>query len=229
MKILAIEFSSEQRSVALVEKTGSENCRVLGAVSDSTRQAAALSLVENVLGESKTEREQIEVVAVGIGPGSYNGIRAAIALAQGWQLASAGKVKLLGISSAECLARVAQRQIQNSKFKIENSNKTRVIIDAQRNEVYSAVYEISAEEIREIKSLCIAPIGELAGGLQPGEIIVGSEVKRWFEEGVRLFPEAAMLGEIAASRSNFVSSEKLEPIYLRESSFVKAPAPRVIV
>ena len=104
-----------------------------------------------------------------------------------------------------------------------------MIIDAQRNEVYSAVYEIGAEEIREIKSLCIAPIGELAGGLQPGETIVGPEVKRWFEEGVRLFPEAAMLGEIAASRINFVSGEKLEPIYLRESSFVKAPAPRVVV
>ena len=100
MKILAIEFSSEQRSVALVEKTSGENCRVLGSASDSTRQTAALGLVEKVLGESNTEREQIEVVAVGIGPGSYNGIRAAIALAQGWQLASAGKVKLLGISSA---------------------------------------------------------------------------------------------------------------------------------
>src|SRR5258708_546589 len=110
MKILAIEFSSEQRSVALVEENPGADCRVPGWASDSTRQTASLSLVERVLRESKMECEQIEVIAVGLGPGSYNGIRGAIALAQGWQLASAGKVRLLGISSAGSLAHVAQRK-----------------------------------------------------------------------------------------------------------------------
>jgi len=46
-----------------------------------------LRLVERALAEAKVERGQIECVAVGLGPGSYTGIRGAIALAQGWQLA----------------------------------------------------------------------------------------------------------------------------------------------
>ena len=220
MKILAIEFSSEQRSVALVEKNPGADCRVAGSASDSTRQMASLSLVEKVFRESKMEREEIEAIAVGLGPGSYNGIRAAIALAQGWQLAS-DKIKLLGVSSAECLARVAQRE--------KHFGRIQVVIDAQRNEVYSAVYEISAEKIREVKPLCISSIGEIQAGGQTGETIVGPEVKRWFDDGVQLFPEAAMLGEIAASRCGFVPGEMLEPIYLRESSFVKAPPPRVVL
>ena len=47
-------------------------------------------------------REAIEAIAVGLGPGSYTGIRAAIALAQGWQLAR--EVKTLGVSSVAAMA-----------------------------------------------------------------------------------------------------------------------------
>jgi len=42
-------------------------------------------------------------------------------------------------------------------------------------------------------------------------------------------PTAAMLARLAAERSDFIAGEKLEPIYLRETSFVKAPPPRIVV
>jgi hypothetical protein len=35
-----------------------------------------------------------------------------------------------------------------------------------------------------------------------------------------------MLGQLAGGRSNFVSGDKIEPIYLRETKFVKAPPTR---
>ena len=65
------------------------------------RPTPALALIDHALREARLEREQIDRVAVGLGPGSYAGIRIAIALAQGWQLAR--KVSLLGISSADCI------------------------------------------------------------------------------------------------------------------------------
>src|SRR3954449_7815273 len=101
MKILAVEFSSERRSVAVVE-----NGRVLGEAFEMGGRVA-IGLVERALAEAKVEREQIECIAVGIGPGSYTGIRGAISLAQGWQLAR--DIKLLSISSVECMAAQAQR------------------------------------------------------------------------------------------------------------------------
>ena len=64
--------------------------------------ANAFGMIEQVLAEAKIEREQVDVLAVGLGPGSYTGIRAAISMAQGWQLARG--VKLLGVGSVECLA-----------------------------------------------------------------------------------------------------------------------------
>ncbi len=98
------------------------------------RSADSLGLTEEALRKGQVEREEIECVAVGIGPGSYTGIRAAIALAQGWQLARG--VRLLAISSAECLA--AQGQAEGLLGRVE------VVIDAQRNEFYLAGYDISA-------------------------------------------------------------------------------------
>lgn len=163
------------------------------------------------------EREQIECLVVGLGPGSYTGIRAAISIAQGWQLARG--VKLLGVSSAEAIA--AEAQAANIH------NRVNVVIDAQRQEFYVAGYEISAGGRREISPLRLASLGDVQELEKAGGVMVGPEVTRWFASGKILFPRAAMLAGLAASRRDFVSGEKLVPIYLRETNFVKAPPPRV--
>src|SRR5688500_6773499 len=135
MKILALEFSSEQRSVGIVENAGGTS-RFLGSASESGgRSTRAVALIQKALGEAKLGREQIDCLAVGLGPGSYTGMRAAIALCQGWQLATG--VKTIGISSVECLA----TQARDEKL----LGRVNIVIDAQRNEFYLATYEIHKE------------------------------------------------------------------------------------
>jgi hypothetical protein len=51
-------------------------------------------------------------------------------------------------------------------------------------------------------------------------------VTKWFPGGRIIFPRAAALAELAARRSDFVPGEKLEPVYLRETNFVKSPPRR---
>ncbi|MBI3853679.1 MAG: tRNA (adenosine(37)-N6)-threonylcarbamoyltransferase complex dimerization subunit type 1 TsaB [Verrucomicrobia bacterium] len=219
MKILALEFSSAQRSVAVVEG-GTDHLPVVlvEMVEAGGRATRALGLIEEVLKLSRVEREQIDCLAVGLGPGSYNGIRAAIALAQGWQLATG--MRILGVSSAECLAAQAQEQ---GCF-----GKVNIVIDAQRKEFYLASYEIGDAVRREVERLRLASPGEVEAKMKSGEMVVGPEVKRWFPASREIFPAAAVLGRLAAGRRDFISGEKLEPIYLRESNFVKALPPRVI-
>src|SRR5260221_8316149 len=109
MKILALEFSSPQRSVAVLRSGGGDGSSFVSeAVETQAGGMEAFRLVEQALKAAGVEREQIECLVVGLGPGSYTGIRAAIALAQGWQLAR--EVKLLGVSSAEAIAAEAQEQ-----------------------------------------------------------------------------------------------------------------------
>lgn len=214
MKILAVEFSSEQRSIAvLVDGTVCSTAMEVAA-----RTSRSFSLIEQALAEARLEREEIECLALGLGPGSYAGIRSAIALAQGWQLAL--PVQLLGISSVECLAAEAQ-----AKGWFGRAN---IIIDAQRNELYLARYDISVGAYQEVEPLKLATLDETRSRSSAGEIIIGPEANRWFDQGRILFPGASTLGRLASTRTDFVPGEKLEPIYLRETAFVKAPPLRVL-
>ena len=158
------------------------------------------------MAEAKISRREIDVIAVGLGPGSYTGIRTAIAVAQGWQLATA--VKLLGVSSADALAAQAQAE--------QIFGRVNVVIDAQRGEFYLAAWDISAAERKEISPLKIVSGAETMTRKNAGEICVGPEAANL------IFPSAAVVARLADGRSDFMTGEKLEPIYLRETSFVKA-------
>lgn len=174
------------------------------------------SMIETALADANVQREEIETIVVGLGPGSYTGIRAAIALAQGWQLAR--DVKLLGISSAEALAAQAQSD--------GLGGTVNVVIDAQRGEFYLATWELSDTARREVEPLRIVSADVVKSRADSGQLIVGPEVTRWFPSGRIVFPRAATLAELAVTRAGFAGGPALEPIYLRETSFVKAPPPR---
>jgi tRNA threonylcarbamoyladenosine biosynthesis protein TsaB len=215
MKILAVEFSSQSRTVAVLESgDGSSPALLSRAAEGSVRRP--LGLVADALRDARCEREEIEVIAIGLGPGSYTGIRGAIALAQGWQLGRG--VQLLGISSVECLA------AQAAEEKI--FGPVNIVIDAQRSEFYLARYEISPGHWREAEALRLAPIAEIEELQRAGHRIIGPDASEWFAKARSIYPEAATLGRLASGRRDFVAGEKLEPIYLREVSFVKAPPAR---
>jgi tRNA threonylcarbamoyladenosine biosynthesis protein TsaB len=89
--ILSLDASTTRGSVALVSDQ-----RVVQEVFVDTprgRGGALFSALEKILGETT----DIKRVIVGIGPGSYNGIRSAIAVA--WGISAAREIPLVGISS----------------------------------------------------------------------------------------------------------------------------------
>ena len=214
MKILAVEFSSDQRSVAILNDGA-----VLGRAEETGgRTARAFSLIERALSEAKIEREAIECIAVGIGPGSYAGIRASIALAQGWQLARG--IRLLGISSVECIAAQA--------LAAGITGPITIAIDAQRNEFYCATYELTSQDSTSTAALRLVSFDDALALATRSQMIVWPNLQPRFPQGRVLLPDAAMLGQLAAKRTDFINGAALEPIYLRETTFVKAPPPRVI-
>ena len=208
MTILALEFSSEQRSVAVI-RGGS----ILGETIESgERSVTAFPMIEKVLAQAKIEREEIETIAVGLGPGSYTGVRAAIALAQGWQLARG--TKTLGVSSVAAIAEQARAE--------KLFGRVSIVVDAQRGEFYFATYEITETSQAEIASLKILPKAEVQSYANESQILIGPEATKISSDGRTAFPRAAAVAVLAAARGDFLPGEKLEPIYLRETTFVKA-------
>jgi tRNA threonylcarbamoyladenosine biosynthesis protein TsaB len=208
MTILALEFSSEQRSVA-VARGGI----ILGEARESGgRSMAAFAMIEKVLALAKIEREEIETIVVGLGPGSYTGVRAAIALAQGWQLARG--TKTIGVSSVAVIAEQARTE--------KLFGRVNIVVDAQRGEFYFATYNLAETSLTEIAPLKILPMAEVQSRAKAGEILIGPEAVRFFPNGRTVFPHASAVAVLAAGHGNFLAGEKLEPIYLRETNFVKA-------
>jgi tRNA threonylcarbamoyl adenosine modification protein YeaZ len=204
MKILALDFSTLRRSAAIVD----ENGRVISAVTQEARRAGSpFPLIAEVLGNFAVE--EIDAIAVGLGPGSYTGIRSSLAIAQGCNLAR--NVPCAGISSADAIAFEASQK--GLRGEVE------VVIDAQRGEVYSAIYDVSAEGFSVVRALKILPAPETS-------VLIGPEATRWDQNGTNIEPTAAAIGKLAAKEKNFGPPENLEAVYLRELSFVKAPAVR---
>jgi tRNA threonylcarbamoyladenosine biosynthesis protein TsaB len=215
MKTLAFEFSSPQRSAAVVQP-GHPAAIVAETIETNTRTGSALGMIVEVLKMAQLEREQIECIAIGLGPGSYTGIRSAISTAQGWLLAR--PIKLLGISSADCIA--AQSHQDGLRGKLV------VVIDAQRGEFYLGRYELDERSWRAVDPLKLASPAEIRRCMEAGEIVVGPDVAQGFPESRQVFPRAAMLGQLSIGRNAFIEGETITPIYLRQTAFIKAPPPR---
>jgi tRNA threonylcarbamoyladenosine biosynthesis protein TsaB len=100
MRLLALEAAQARASVALAEDGSTTAERHLAA---GRGQAAMLApAVAELLDQEGWARASLDAVAVCVGPGSFTGLRASIALAQG--LAAGLGVPVLGVRVDEALA-----------------------------------------------------------------------------------------------------------------------------
>ena len=211
MPTLALEFSSNRRSVAVLAPSG----EAVAMNADREKSTRAFALIEEALRGARVGRNEIQCIAVGLGPGSYTGIRVAISIAQGWQLAR--NVKLLAVSTADVLAESARGHGMKGR--------ATCVIDAQRKEFYVATCDLGVNPARIIETLHLETTQRLAERQARGEALFGPEENLHGNRVV--FPDALVLARLAAGRTDFLRGEQLEPIYLRETSFVKAPPARV--
>ena len=214
MKTLAVEFSSDQRSVAVLDGD-----KLLGEKTESLgRNTEAIRLIESVLTQAQTGRQDIECIAVGVGPGSYTGIRTAIALTQGWQLAA--EIKVQSIDSLEALAFGQQAAGERGAITFA--------VDAARGEFYVAKFELGDEGIKSLEHTHLVKRREFEQFLNREPRIMGPSLEKNFSAANNRYPAAKQVGIIASLSANFTEASELEPVYLRQLDFVKAPPLRNI-
>jgi tRNA threonylcarbamoyladenosine biosynthesis protein TsaB len=169
-----------------------------------------LELVAHVM--DGTRWEEIERIAVGVGPGSFTGLRIGIATARA--LAQARRIPLVGVSSLEALAAGAE------------ARRVAAVIDARRGEVFAAIYR---DGRLELEPAALAP-DELADRLrQPGEstLAVGDGAVRFREQlepaGAEIPADGSSLHRLSAAwicrlgaRAEPAGPGTVLPSYLRE-------------
>ena len=120
------------------------------------------ALVARLLADAGLRIDDVEALAVSIGPGSFTGLRIGLALAKG--LAFAGGLPLVGVPTLDALAHVAEAAPGVSIC---------AAIDARKREVYAALFVADpAGPRRQTPDLALAPEA-LADRLPSPCVLVG--------------------------------------------------------
>jgi tRNA threonylcarbamoyladenosine biosynthesis protein TsaB len=137
-----------------------------------------LVLVEEALKAAGAGWDDIERIAVGVGPGGFTGLRLGIATARG--LAQARDLPLVGVSSLEALAapHKGSDPLVARAHKGSDPLVVAAVIDARRGEVFAAAWR---DGERVLAPVALAPAA-LAARLAPGTLAVGDGAVRFREE-----------------------------------------------
>ena len=171
---LAIDTSSKFLCVAVVS-----NGHVLAEynrIHDRAHGKLLIEAIEKVLSGCRISLEDIDILAVNIGPGSFTGLRIAVATAKGLSLAL-GK-PILGISSLDLMACSYQGK----------QGLICPIIDAKRKLVYSALYEIKGNTIKRKSKYLLVGIEELLKYVKPPLIFSGDAISLYADKIKKTFP-----------------------------------------
>ncbi len=178
-----------------------------------------LEMADQLLASTGVAWREVDRIAVGIGPGTFTGLRVGVATARG--LAQSLSVELVAVSSPRALALPALAaaladDATGSRAHVAGGDAERdavlAVIDARRGEVFVGAYAPGAEaplELAEPRALAPAElarvIGEAeaaGGGVTWRWLAVGDGAMRFRDElesdGIRTPPDASPLHLLSA-------------------------------
>ncbi len=215
MNILGIDTSTEACSVALLTKG-----EVIQRFTHQPQKQATLLLpeLEALLSAANVSISSIDALAFCHGPGSFTGLRVAVAAAQG--IAIAHDLPMIGVSTLKTLA--------YGEFKRTNNAAVAACIDARMQEVYQACYDFSDMEKSVVTEDQVLPPKEVVLPASSKWSMVGNGWSVYAEEfqfqtslaKSSAWPEAAHLVELAKleyEKGNCIKPEQAQPVYLRNN------------
>lgn len=222
MRILGIDSSSSAATAALLKDDKLESEIFLNH--KLQHSVILLPMVEKLLEMVEITIDDIDVVAVSGGPGSFTGLRIGVAAAKG--IALGGNKKFIGVSSLDAMA------FQQVGFE----GVICPIMDALRDNVYTALYSWQGGELFKIKDYDALHIDELLDELSKrnekvmfcgdGVLIHKERIstnlkeKACFAPVSTNMPRAASVAELAMKRIKDGEEDDIHtyaPIYIRKS------------
>jgi len=215
MNILALDTSMGACSAAVLRSAnGARRLHALQAEMPRGHAEALMPMVDEVLAEAEIAPGELDLIAATVGPGSFTGVRIAIAAARGLALVTAAK--LYGTDSLTVMARAALLASATPEGPFA------VAVDARRDMIYFGLYDEDGR--RRDGPLLVAP--EDAARLLPERlhVVIGSGAQALADAAVArglaieaalptLQPSAEALAEIALESGE--TSASLRPLYLR--------------
>ncbi len=222
MKLLAIESSSLVASVAIIEE---ETLKAEYTVDfKKTHSQTLLPMIDEVFRRIEMVPEEIDAIAVSLGPGSFTGLRIGSATAKG--IGFALKKPIVEVPTIDAMA------YNFCGF----SGVVCPIMDARRNQVYTGIYTFEKDKLVILKEQNASSIEELTKELNEMNrevVFLGDGIPRfsqYIDENLRcnyFYAPAHLsrqhagslgtLGMMMLKEGNTVSADEHVPDYIRLS------------
>lgn len=220
MKLLSVDCSAKSASCAITED---EKIIASSFVNvNLTHSQTLMPMISDLLSNSKTAIDEIDAFAISAGPGSFTGVRIGISAIKGMALAK--NTPCIAVSTLYAIA-------QNFK---DRDALVCAVMDARCKQVYGALFRIKNGKIKRLCEDKAVKIEDFAKEIMKSRvtcpiIIAGDGAKLFYsavesKKNTVLADEAlryqngigvAIAGTESFIKGEFVTPEKLLPIYLR--------------
>ena len=211
--ILNIDTALDRASLSLAEN--GETIRFTDNESRQDHAAWIHTAIAKMLGEAGRFIKELDAVAVSNGPGSYTGLRIGLSTAKG--ICYALKIPLITISTLELIAWSVKEEAEDLLVPL---------VDARRDEVFTAVYDRVMRVINSPYALILSP-GAFAELLPAHKILfcgnAVDKLRRFVTHPNAVFSgitgDARHLSALSARRFNeadFADLAYSEPFYVKD-------------
>ena len=207
MKVLAFDTSSKALSVAILD---GEN--LLADVTVNIKKNHSINLmpaIDFLMKSVDLKPTDLDRISVAQGPGSYTGLRVAVATAK--TLAYTLNIELVGVSSLYALAAVA-----------DFDGLVVPVIDARRNNVYAGFYK-DGQSLKDDQRMNFADVLEAVKD-EESVMFVG-EVANFNNQIAESLPQAKVLSVLPSAYAIGKRGQELQPVDV--DSFVPSYLKRV--
>lgn len=223
--VLAIESGGTRASVALLQADG----RLSFAMADSgqSHSSRLLPLAQELLQEAGLDWQSLDGIAVGVGPGSFTGLRVACGVAQGLALGS-GK-PILAVNGFEATAYAWWETRSQDERKAQTADADtwlRISFDARLGERFAAtlkvtesssVLSINFQESPAVVAAETAHVGP-SGDAESVVDLIDPDAQAFGDSGM---PLAAWIARFAVDpkcqrKEKWQGPSELRPLYVRD-------------
>ena len=231
--ILCIETGTDICSVGLSRDGELISLRESDEGRDHAKRVGVF--VDELLRENDVAPYELDAIAVGMGPGSYTGLRIGVSFAKG--MCYGLQIPLVAVGSLDALAAVAIEDNEAGILDVENWDDAILcpMVDARRMEVYTRLFNAKGEPVSEVKAEIVTEESFSEWRKDKQLVIFGNGAAKCCEvlpdaTLVNITPSARGLARLAEQRLQEGKTEDIayfEPFYLKD--FVVIPSKKKLL
>lgn len=231
--ILCIETGTDVCSVGIARDGELLSLRESDQGRDHARLVAVY--VDELLKETGLRPDDLNAVAVGMGPGSYTGLRIGVSFAKG--LCYGLNIPLIAVGSLDAMTAVAIEDYEAGIVSVGNWDEALLcpMVDARRMEVYTQIFDSKCQPQSEVSAEVVTEQSLAQWRSDRQVVIFGNGAAKCLEvlkdvTYINVTPSARGLARLAHKRfeaGEFEDIAYFEPFYLKD--FIVIPSKKKLL